>query len=654
MLSYKEKYLKYKEKYINFKNTGGTLVEIQNCMHSDYYIDDIIQQINIYKKIISYIIEEIKLKQVITLDNFMYLEEILNYLYNIQSFIGYYKRILLLSMKQSPIINSKHNILYNILSKKDINKKKGIDDFIKDNITNELNIVINLIINDDLLKKLEQLLKHTCFNFKNKVTQKNLNIEKEKIQKEENFYEQQIIDILTYYIKMISKNIKNKLQQKIEDDSYKFINNLWIVNQKPDTSQDTKIINYRNILLKLYESAIKLQNENILSYHQNKENMNIETHEVLETILTNNLIIFKDNHLEIEQHINDGKKINTKEEYKELHKHYIEKKYGDIHNIINSNININNLIEGLRWIVYKYYNLLMKKSENCSGYREDINVYDFFDKTTGVLVGVVYFDINFDQPYADAYINEFRKRYNYNYIKVVPIICLYISFKELTLSEIKAKLFHEFGHTIHTILSQNYYQNLSPNKIRFDYVEIMSQFFELYIFEKEFINRFLVLEPIVVREIPDYDNLPQIKLYESINFENYFNESQNKFLNNIEYLLISLLEIKLKVLSKQELEQLDIIDYSTKFLQNLKTKFTLPDYVSYKTNVLEFERIYKYPLYYVYIISLLKVNEIRNTFGATLFDSVKTNIYINNILSKGNITDISSEINILIFKFKQI
>jgi hypothetical protein len=42
MLSYKEKYLKYKEKYINFKNTGGTLVEVENCMRDDYYIDDII------------------------------------------------------------------------------------------------------------------------------------------------------------------------------------------------------------------------------------------------------------------------------------------------------------------------------------------------------------------------------------------------------------------------------------------------------------------------------------------------------------------------------------------------------------------------------------------------------------------------------------
>ena len=49
MLSYKEKYLKYKEKYINFKNTGGTLIEVENCMRDDYYIDDIILTVSINK-----------------------------------------------------------------------------------------------------------------------------------------------------------------------------------------------------------------------------------------------------------------------------------------------------------------------------------------------------------------------------------------------------------------------------------------------------------------------------------------------------------------------------------------------------------------------------------------------------------------------------
>jgi hypothetical protein len=180
----------------------------------------------------------------------------------------------------------------------------------------------------------------------------------------------------------------------------------------------------------------------------------------------------------------------------------------------------------------------------------------------------------------------------------------------------------------------------------------MSQFFELYIFEKEFINRFLVNKDISIRHIPDYDNLSKTKLYDSINFQEYFYESENTFLNIIEYLLICLLEIRLKVLSEEELNELNIINYSDNLLQHLKRTYKLPNYVSYKTEVLKFNRIYSYPLYYVYIISLLKVNEIRDTFGATLFNNEKTNIYIDDILSKGDISDVALEINSLITKLK--
>lgn len=678
MLSYKEKYLKYKEKYINFKNTGGTLVEAENCMRDDYYIDDIIQQLDIYKKIISYIIQEIKLKQVITLDDFMYLEEILNYVYNIKSFIEYYKKTLLLSIKQSPIINSKHNELYNLLSDKFNEKKKyTIDSFIKNNIVNILNIIFNLINDKDLLKLLQLLLKQQTDKINSSKLEyaelkklKGLNILYDEQKQQQYFYEQQIIDLLTHYINKINSNLNNIIKKNIEDETYTFINNLWINNQDKSTDLETKKLNYKNIFLKMFDTAEKLKYDNILIYHQNKEGMQIQNYDVIANIIRDNLREFQNKRLLMEQEmelLNGGKTIDTIDEYKTYHKLFIEKKYGSINETINNNINIYNLIEGLRWIVYKYYNLLMIKSTTCKGYREDITVYDFYDEKNK-LVGVVYFDINYNGSNSTPYIYEFRTRYNYNnidkkIIKVVPIICLYIDFNsKLTLSDIKSKLFHEFGHAIHTILSQNHYQKLSPNLMRSDYVEIMSQFFELYIFEKEFIKKFLIKELIVVKDIPDYDNFPQItqddkllhNLYEAINFEEYFYDSEDKFLQNINYLLISLLEIRLKVLSKQELEKLDIINYSDNFLQELKQIYNLPNYVSYKKNVLEFERIYKYPLYYVYIISFLMVNQIKTTFGATLFDKAKTAIYINDILSKGNITDISTEINMLILKLKSI
>ena len=659
MSSYKEKYLKYKEKYINFKNKGGTLVEIQNCMHSDYYIDDIIQQIKILKKMITNMIGEIIIKKVISIPDFLYLEDAFNYVYNIKSFVGYYIRTLLIEMKESPNKESKHNELYNLLcaidkeipvikgtikysyTLKEIYEKKKncIDKFVTNNIKNELYNILDLLNNKELLKFLQELLD-------NVLKTSNVNT----------FIVKQIIDVLNKYIYTIDMKINNRLtneQIKAESD---YIKQKWLDIQNSSTSDENKILYYRQMFLNFLENTNLTGHQNILSYHQYKVGVNIRSFKDIQKILIDNLIIFNEKHKLLEMKFDIKTSINTKEDFQKLHENFIKTKYGDVHNIINSNININNLIEGLRWIVYKYYNLLMIKSPDCSGYRKDIKVYNFYNKTTNILVGVIYFDLNYNQVESKGYIYEFRTRYNnidIN-INILPIICLYVDFKVVNLSEIKSKLFHEFGHAIHTILSQNHYQKLSPNTMKFDYVEIMSQFFELYILEKEFINRFLVNENISIRHIPDYDNLSKTKLYDSINFEEYFNESENTFLNNIQYLLISLLEIKLKVLSEEELNKLDIISYSENFLQELKQIYKLPNYVSYKTEVLKFNRIYSYPLYYVYIISLLKVNEIRHTFGATLFNNEKTNIYIDDILSKGDISDVASEIDSLITKLKTI
>ena len=659
MSSYKEKYLKYKEKYINFKNKGGTLVEIQNCMHSDYYIDDIIQQIKILKKMITNMIGEIIIKKVISMPDFLYLEDAFNYVYNIKSFVGYYIRTLLIEMKESPNKESKHNELYNLLcaidkeipviketikysyTLKEIYEKKKncIDKFVTNNIKNELYNILDLLNNKELLKFLQELLDQVL-----------------KTSNVNTFTVKQIIDVLNKYIYTIDMKINNRLtneQIKAESD---YIKQKWLDIQNSSTSDENKILYYRQMFLNFLENTNLTGHQNILSYHQYKVGVNIRSFKDIQKILIDNLIIFNEKHKLLEMKFDIKTSINTKEDFQKLHENFIKTKYGDVHNIINSNININNLIEGLRWIVYKYYNLLMIKSPDCSGYRKDIKVYNFYNKTTNILVGVIYFDLNYNQVESKGYIYEFRTRYNnidIN-INILPIICLYVDFKVVNLSEIKSKLFHEFGHAIHTILSQNHYQKLSPNTMKFDYVEIMSQFFELYIFEKEFINRFLVNEDISIRHIPDYDNLSKTKLYDSINFEEYFNESENTFLNNIQYLLISLLEIKLKVLSEEELNKLDIISYSENFLQELKQIYKLPNYVSYKTEVLKFNRIYSYPLYYVYIISLLKVNEIRHTFGATLFNNEKTNIYIDDILSKGDISDVASEIDSLITKLKTI
>lgn len=657
MLSYKEKYLKYKKKYINLKKTGGTLIEVENCMRDDYYIDDIIFTISRNESKLKENIRKITSKELITFDDFMTIEEVFNALNNINSFVAYYKKILLLKVKISPNKKSIHNKLYTFKSEVPaLPDKYHIEKFFNENVLNKIKAIKKLLYDKKILDKLRQL--------KSKLEKVHAppletKIETAQLQLSQNFCRKQNIAILDRYIDLIEKNLLNKELQQIEDESSQYMNSLWFeLTKSTDTNLQNE--NYKKILLKLHETATHLKFPNILAYHQQKQKVPLLKFEEIEKLLLDKLIEANHNHSLLREKVDPEKKITTIEEFNKEHESFIERTYGIKSKLIQDNINVPNLIESLRWIVFKYYNLLMVKSKDCKPYKDSIIVYEFFNLTTKSLVGVVYFDLNYDMGFSRGYIYEFRTRYSYTNteginVVVVPIIHLYIDFKKISLFEMKFRLFHEFGHAIHTILSQNNCQELSPYNMRAEYAEIMSQFFESYILEKELLSRFLVAEPIESRDIPNYDDLPKQTLYDDFDFAVYFIDFENKFLDSINYFLSCLLEINLKVLSKEELERLNISEYSAQFLQKLKDEYSLPSYVSYKKQIFkDFEQIFKYPIYYVYLFALMITQQIRAAFGETLFDIVKTNLFINDILKIGNIFDISGEIKQFLFKIKQI
>ena len=668
MLSYKEKYLKYKEKYINFKNMGGTLVEVENCMRDDYYIDDIIFTVLRNKINLERQLKIIKSKKIFTFTDFMNIEQIFNNLENIELYIEYYKRVLL-QKKIKGLQKGKemHNKLYNFLLSLKYNKEK-LNEFMKENILNDIYKIKNLIYDEQILDKLKILKEQLEESEQKQLTQQQLRQQqlKDKVRSPEEllleeFFRKQNIVILGRYINLIEKNILNIDLLTIENDAFSYNDSLWQQILKT-TKNEEKVEKYKNILLKLFEISKKLKYKNILSYHQQKQKLEQLEYDVLNEKLLRFLQDMHEHHLLLKNQVDPKNQITDLGTFKEAHKTFIETKYGEKSKLIQANINMNNFIESLRWIVYKYYNLLMIKSTSCKTYKDSIIVYEFFNRTTRLLVGVVYFDLNYNMRFSRGYIYEFRTRYSYKNtflenIVVVPIIYLYVDFTELipSLSEIKSKLFHEFGHAIHTILSQNNYQILSPNKMRADYVEIMSLFFELYILEEELFSRFLVKELIEVKENPEeYDKLPKSELYQGFDFENYFNENENIFLGRINFLLMCLLEIRLKVLPLKELESLNIIDYSQHYLEELITRHDLPKYVSYNYNIFKFERIYKHPIYYVYYDAYIIAKQIRSAFKGTLFNHDKINMYINDIINKADIYDIVEEIKKFIPKLSTI
>ena len=94
--------------------------------------------------------------------------------------------------------------------------------------------------------------------------------------------------------------------------------------------------------------------------------------------------------------------------------------------------------------------------------------------------------------------NQFRKN-GENHRPHISVVCNFskpitigsssdtpslLTFQEVT------TLFHEFGHALHGVLANTTYPNLSGTSVKWDFVELPSQFLENYCYEPEFLKTF--------------------------------------------------------------------------------------------------------------------------------------------------------------------
>ena len=98
---------------------------------------------------------------------------------------------------------------------------------------------------------------------------------------------------------------------------------------------------------------------------------------------------------------------------------------------------------------------------------------------------------------AGAWMTSFRNQYKKdgeNHRPHISVVCNFtkpmgnipslLTFQEVT------TLFHEFGHALHGILADTQYPNLSGTSVKWDFVELPSQFLENYCYEPEFLKSF--------------------------------------------------------------------------------------------------------------------------------------------------------------------
>ncbi len=147
------------------------------------------------------------------------------------------------------------------------------------------------------------------------------------------------------------------------------------------------------------------------------------------------------------------------------------------------------------------------QSANIPVYHPDVKVfYVLKNKECMGIFYVDYFPREGKRP--GAWMTHFYPQYNLKFqeilpeglsskqIPVVSIVCNFnppqeskgipalLSFNDVT------TLFHEFGHALHGLLANTVYPSFSGTSVKWDFVELPSQFFENYCLEEDFLSQF--------------------------------------------------------------------------------------------------------------------------------------------------------------------
>ncbi len=160
--------------------------------------------------------------------------------------------------------------------------------------------------------------------------------------------------------------------------------------------------------------------------------------------------------------------------------------------------NLDNVVDGVFGLATKLYGVTFEENKDIEGYHADVRAYDVKDGN-GDFLGVLYTDFfprGGKRP--GAWMTEFRTQYvDENGNDVRPLVSIVMNFTKptadkpslLTPYEVETFL-HEFGHSLHGLLTKCNYASLAGTNVYRDFVELPSQFNENFLTEKEFLDGF--------------------------------------------------------------------------------------------------------------------------------------------------------------------
>lgn len=171
-----------------------------------------------------------------------------------------------------------------------------------------------------------------------------------------------------------------------------------------------------------------------------------------------------------------------------------EKKYAFDESALRPYFKLENVLNGVFEHARRLFGLHFKRSDEYPVYHEDVHVYEVFrDTPEREFIGLFYADFF---PRASksggAWMTNFYEQGHFRGVKMRPHVSIVCNFTKptadepslLTFDEVLT-LFHEFGHALHSLLSQVEYRTLAGTNVFLDFVELPSQILENWADEKE-------------------------------------------------------------------------------------------------------------------------------------------------------------------------
>lgn len=154
-------------------------------------------------------------------------------------------------------------------------------------------------------------------------------------------------------------------------------------------------------------------------------------------------------------------------------------------------------MKGVFYTSEKLFGLTFKERKDIKTYHPDVRTWEVYGRN-GELVGLYLADFYVrDSKRGGAWMNSFRKQSKSLGKDIKPIIVNVTNYPRPTKDEPTlltfaqaSTLFHEFGHSLHGLLSDGYYNSQTGTSTPRDFVEFPSQVMENWLFEPEVLNHF--------------------------------------------------------------------------------------------------------------------------------------------------------------------